>query len=165
MSERYFHGGAPGLRCGYTLVPSPPHATDGCPVCVARSEGRTATAGEMRAWARTLPGGAAVLQALAGAPDDAPIDPPSSRDAVYITTDRLYATWYAARTGGDLYEVRPLAEPLLSGEDHFAPSFTVPTARIIAVIRRNVRLSPAERARIADLWLAADRRIEQATYA
>jgi hypothetical protein len=148
---RWNHGGVPGLRSGHRLIPSPPHVHDGCAVCAARAAGRSITAGEMRGWARTLPNAADVLQALDGAPDDLPIDPPAGRSAVYITTDALYATWYAARSAGDHYEVRPIGDPVF-------PSYTVPAAVIIGVLRRRVRLTPRERDMLLRRWREADDR-------
>lgn len=157
MGETYFHGGKAGLRVGDLLVPSPPHVNDGCPVCVARAAGRVCTVGEYRAWARLL-GATQVLDALAGADDDAPMDPPSAERAVYITTAREYATWYAAVRGhGDLYRVEPCSEPVQSPEDNF-PSFTVAAARVVEVVRRNVHLTRRERRHLQRLWAKADAR-------
>ena len=107
----YYHGGIGGLRPGAMLVPSPPHVTDGCPICVARAAGRVCTVAEYRLWLeafgeRAVP----VLRSLSDAKPSDPIDPPSGRQALYITTDLRYARWYAARSEGDLYRVEPVGE-------------------------------------------------------
>lgn len=154
--SEYFHGGKAGLRVGDFLVPSPPHVVDGCPVCVARAEGRTLRVGEYRAWLRTLgPRAAPVLAQMADAPDWEPVDPPSQRTAVYVTTDIGYATWYAARSKGDLYRVSPCGDMTPSPEDHF-PTWTVPRARITRVVRRDVRLERSERRALLRRWKKAD---------
>lgn len=155
-----YHGGVAGLHRGDLLEPSPPHVFDGCPICVARSEGRVFTAGEYRAWVaphierlgeRAKP----VLELLDGVPDSAPIDPPTGEVAVYVTTSQLYATWYAARSGGDLYRVKPLGRRRRSSEDHFE-SYVVPRARVLQVLRRGVVLTDSERADLLTMWGAAD---------
>lgn len=99
---------------------------------------------------------------LSGVPDSEVMDPPRAKaDAVYITTDIDYATWYAARSGaGDLYAVRPVGMPTPSTEDHF-PTFTVESAHIVEVIRRGVRLTRAERRHIERKWKKADRKAER----
>lgn len=159
MAERtFYHGGAPGLAVGDRLVPSPPRVTCGCPVCEARAAGRSLTVGEYRRYLRRLgPSAAPALRVLEGAPDDAPVDPLSGEQAVYITTSREYATWYASRSGGDLYQVAPIGPATPSAEDNF-PSFTCAEARVVAVLRRGVRLDRRERRRIERLWAKADRR-------
>ena len=93
-----------------------------------------------------------------GEPADPLRAPPSSRKAVYITTDFDYALWYAARSQGDLYEVRPIAKPEPSPEDHF-PSWTVDSAIVVKVIRRRVRLDRRDRRRITRRWQKADRMV------
>ena len=42
MAERYFHGGAPGLRPGDLIEPQQgtAHLLDGCPTCEARKAGQ-----------------------------------------------------------------------------------------------------------------------------
>ena len=152
-----YHGGKAGLTVGDLLVPSPPHVFDGCPICVARSEGRALTVGEFRAHLATLGDRAApILRLLADARDDEPVDPPSERDAVYVTTDREYARWYAARSRGDLYRVEPGSPLLATTEDHF-PSFTVPQAKIVEVIERRVVLTRRDRRLLQRRWAKADR--------
>lgn len=157
--SRYFHGGKIGLRVGQSLVPSPPHVEDGCPICVARAEGRTPTAGEFRDWLiQQGPRGIAIAAQMEGVPDDAPLDPPSEQRAVYITSDELYARWYAARSGnGDLYEVIPVGELTPSPEDHF-PTWTVSAAKIIRVLKRRVHLTYDQRRRLMSAWKEADER-------
>jgi len=93
---------------------------------------------------------------LADAHDSEPVDPPSARDAVYITTDLEYARWYAARSRGDLYLVVPVGEPQESSEDAF-PSFTVPEARVAKVVERKVRLDRRDRRSLNRRWEKADR--------
>jgi hypothetical protein len=153
----FFHGGIAGLVAGGRLVPSDPHVEDGCPICEARASGRTATVGEYRQWLhhqgpRAIP----VLKMLADAPDSAPMDPPSSKRAVYISTDLAYARWYAARSRGDLYEVRPLDVPARSGEDPF-PTWTVAEAEVVRVIERGVVLRRQDRRELSRRWRKADR--------
>jgi predicted secreted protein len=151
------------LNIGDMLVPSPPHVEDGCPICEARKHGRVCTVGEYRFWLQQLGGPRAekVLRMLAGVPFSAPMDPPSSKQAVYVTTSREYATWYAARSGnGDLYAVVPLSTPEPSEEDHFQ-SFTVASARVMSVLRRRVVLTRTERRAIEHKWRKADQRVDR----
>lgn len=167
----YYHGGVAGLRPGDLIHPAPPHVVCGCPVCEARAEGRTLTVGEYREWARER-GATAVLAALADAEDYMPVDPPSQRRAVYVTTDIAYARWHAARSGnGDLYRVVPdgllpeeedTPEVLLdpSEEDRF-PSWTCTAARVVAVVERGVRLVRRERRELLRRWKKADRLAER----
>jgi hypothetical protein len=162
--DRFFHGGVPGMHPGDLLVPSPPHVFDGCPICRARAAGRVFTVGDYRAWLtepewrRADPAVIAeIREVLDGVPDEAPIDAPSAEQAVYLTSSELYATWYAARSGGDLYRVKPLGRLTPSHEDHF-DSFTVPRARVLQVVRRAVVLTDHERAALAEAWRAADER-------
>lgn len=156
---KFFHGGKAGLGIGDRLVPAPPHVDDGCPICLARRQGRVFTVGEYRAWLLSIGGQQAerVLAMLEGAPDSAPVDPPSAKSAVYITTDREYALFYAARSRGDLYEVRPCGAIERTTEDHF-PSWTASEAVITAVLRRKVQLTRTERRRILHRWKKADAR-------
>jgi hypothetical protein len=159
---RLFHGGIAGLHPGDLLVPSPPHVFDGCPICRARAEGRVFTVGEYIEWVsgvHPMDDRAQyvrqVLEMLEGVPAAMPIDLPSAEVAVYVTTSELYATWYAARSAGDLYRVKPLGRLTPSTEDHFE-SYTVPRARVLQVVRRNVVLTPQERAEMYAAWTAAD---------
>lgn len=151
--RKLWHGGVAGLTPGSILLPSPPHVTDGCPICVARAAGRSVTVGEFRDWLRALstPAAVALAAGLRNEPSAEIIDPPTQQAAVYVTTDRDYATWYAARSKGDLYEVEPIGELAPSAEDLF-PTFTCDSARVVAVARRGVRLSQRERRRIAARW-------------
>lgn len=158
MTARYYHGGVPGLNVGDIIVSSPPRITDGCPICLARAKGQTLTVGEYRRFAASQgPKGASILKMLEGAPDNAPIDPPSRIQGVYITTDIDYATFYAARSGGDLYEVAPIGALQMSREDHF-PSWIVSESRVIKILRRNVQLSRQERRYMTRKWEKADAR-------
>lgn len=152
-----FHGGKAGLNPGEMLVPSDPHVTDGCLICVARAEGRSVTVAEYRVWAAATRN-TRVLQMLDGADPREVIDPPSQVRAVYVTTDPLYATFYAARSQGDFYRVEPVGAMTASTEDHFAPTWTVGSARVVAVVRRRVVLSRRERREIMRRWAKADRR-------
>lgn len=153
----YFHGGHAGLPIGGVLVPSAPHVTDGCPICVARAKGMTLTVGEYRAWARSIgPAAEPVLRQLAGEPDDAIIDPPSQEQAVYLTTDREYARFHAARSEGDLYQVEPIGQIKPSTEDHF-PSFVVQSAAVVKVIERGVKLRRRDRRHLLRRWGQADK--------
>lgn len=155
----YFHGGKAGLNIGDLVVPAPPHVEDGCPICEARRVGRTATVGEYRRWLRQFGAQAEpILLKLRGVDDWAPMDPPSaSKDGVYLTLSREYATWYAARSRGDLYQVRPDGELKESREDHF-PTVVAPRAFVVQVLRRDVRLTRTERRQIERLWKKADAR-------
>lgn len=153
---KLWHGGIAGLAPGGLLRPSPPHVEDGCPVCVARAAGRACTVGEFRDWLvrSTSPRAAQILARLRGVPAAEVIDPPTPKRAVYVTTDRDYATWYAARSGnGDLYEIAPIGALSPSTDDHF-PTWTCASAQVVAVVRRRVRLSQRERRRILQRWPA-----------
>lgn len=160
-SERLFHGGKPGLNRGDLLVPSPPHVDDGCPICLARRAGRALTVGEFRAFLQPFAGrdvqARKALEMLDGADDSEPVDPPSGREAVYVTADEAYARWYAARSRGDLYLVAPVGQREPSTEDPF-PSWTCQSARVVAVLCRNVRLRRRERRALLRRWQKADRR-------
>jgi hypothetical protein len=153
----YYHGGVPGKAVGALLVPSAPHAEDGCPVCQARAAGLVITVGEYRAWLYTQgPRALPVLRALADAPDGAALDPPPKRQAVYFTSDRAYARLYAARSRGDLYEVRPVGPVARSDEDPF-PTWTAGAATVVRVLERRVRLARADRRALQRRWRKADR--------
>lgn len=97
---------------------------------------------------------------LLEAPLDAPIDPPSEVQAIYMTTDLRYATWYAARSRGDLYQVVPLGPVTRSLTDHF-PTWHTPSARVLRVIRRAVRLDRRERRALDRAWRKADAAFDQ----
>lgn len=153
----WYHGGIGKMKIGDTLVPSAPHVEDGCPVCVARAAGRVVTVGEYRAWLRQQgPRALPVLKMLAAAPDDAPVDPPTAKRAVYFSTDIMYARWYAARSRGDLYEVRPIGAVERSDEDHF-PTWTAGAAVVTRVVERQVRLTRADRREMARRWKKMDK--------
>jgi hypothetical protein len=87
-------------------------------VIVARRAGRNYTVGEYRAYLIGLgERGKPVLKVLEGQPDAVPVDPPSGRNAVYVTSECDYARWYAARSRGDLYQVVPDGPLEVSTED------------------------------------------------
>jgi hypothetical protein len=154
----FYHGGIAGKHPGDDLVPASPHVEDGCPICRSRAAGRTLSVGEYRRWL-VQHGDAAlpILRALADADDDEPMDPPSKEQAVYLTTDRDYARWYAARSGnGDLYRVTPVGLMTKSAEDPFL-SYTVDRARVLEVLERGVHLLRADRRAILKRWKKADR--------
>lgn len=161
-----YHGGLAGLRPGDLLRPAPPHVVDGCPVCVARAAGRVCTVGEFRAWLRGFDDAraAAALRQLEHAEEWEPIDPPSQRQAVYVTTDLGYARWYASRSEGDLYRVEPVGEAQRSPEDHF-DTWTCAEARVLGVVERRVRLSRRERRELLRRWKRADREHDAAAEA
>ncbi len=125
----YYHGGVPGLRAGDVLLPG--HSRqhhDGCPWCEARAAGKS----------------------LGG------MDPPSQRDAVYVTTSREYAQFHASLYGrGDLYIVEPIGPLEESKEDRF-PSWTCASAVVRTVYKRAVLLTWSQRRRMYRLWEAAD---------
>lgn len=129
MNARYWHGGVSGLRVGDILTGG--HARkkhEGCPFCEARERGQT----------------------IAG------IDPPSAKQAVYVTTDREYAMFYASMWGfGDLYCVEPIGELTSSDEDHF-PSWTCASARVVSVYKRAILLTMTQRRRLMRRWEQAD---------
>lgn len=156
---KLFHGGKSGLDVGDELLPSPPHVTDGCPICVARAEGRDCTIGEYRHWLRQF-GQAAVpiLLKLKEESDFSIIDPSSERQAVYVTTDLEYAASYAGRSSGDLYEVTAIGPLTPSETDHF-PTWTCERAIVVRVIRREVRRSRRERRSLERRWKKADKRV------
>lgn len=155
----YYHGGFPGMQPGDQIEPAPPHVVDGCPVCVARAEGRIYRVGEYRQWLATLPnqeGARLVLQQLEGADDREPVDPPSKPDRVYITSYHDYARWYAARSRGDLYEVQPDGNIEESDEDNF-PSWTSGSATVTRVVERRVMLDRKDRRKLMREWDKRDR--------
>lgn len=128
---RLFHGGLPGLRPGDRILPvedGQRRHRDDCAVCQARNSG-----------------------------ESTPYDPaPARPDRVYLTSDRLYARYYASLTGlGDLYVVRPLGELEPSPEDHF-PTWTAPAAEVTAVYDRAVSLTMGQRRQLLRLWIEAD---------
>lgn len=156
----YYHGGYPGLVPGDTIQPAPPHVEDGCPICVARAEGRRYTVGEYRRWLMSQPNRQAalmVLKYLEGADDREPVDPPSKPNRVYITSHEGYARWYAARSRGDLYEVVPDSKIEESDEDQFS-SWTCATATVKRVVERHVRLDRRDRRALMREWEKRDRR-------
>jgi hypothetical protein len=135
VPRRLFHGGIAGLRVGDLIKPSPPHIVDGCVICAARARGET------------------YVDPLLGV-----IDPPTGRpDRVYLTSDREYARWYAARSWrGALYVVDPIGELEPSTEDRF-PTWCAPAARVRAVYDACVILTPAQRRSLNRRWTAADK--------
>jgi len=156
----WYHGGIGKMNVGDTLVPSAPHVVDGCPVCVARAAGRCVTVGEYREWIITQgPRALPVLKELDGAPADAMIDPPTAKRAVYFSTDLMYARWYAARSRGDLYEVRPIGAVERSQEDAF-PTWTAGSAVVTRVLERKVRLTRADRREMTRRWKKMDKERE-----
>lgn len=129
QDTRLWHGGIPGLRVGDLLQPGHKRRSHpGCAICAARERGESV-------------GG---------------MDPPSAREAVYVTASKEYARYYASLWGrGDLYVVEPVGDLTPSEEDHF-PSWTCPTARVVAVYQRAVLLTMTQRRALWRLWTAAD---------
>ena len=127
---RLFHGGAPGLRPGDLVEPGHERkAHPGCAWCTARTRGE-----------------------LTAATDGLS----EHQDRVYLTPERLYARYYASLYGrGDLYRVEPVGELERSTEDT-VETWTVPAARIVAVLDRAVLLTRSERRRLYRLWGNAD---------
>lgn len=123
-SVTYWHGGVPGLRAGDVLKPEHHRRTHkGCRICEARANGQH-------------PG----------------IDPPSAEKAVYITTHRPYAQFYASLWGrGDLYKVKPVGEVRQSSEDRF-PTFLCALAVVVGVSQRGVLLTPHQRRELRREW-------------
>lgn len=129
---RLFHGGVPDLRVGDLIVPGRERRHhDGCPWCEARNQG----------------------EAHLG------MDGPSQHvDRVYLTSNRLYAKYYASLWGrGDLYQVEPVGEVEKSTEDT-VETFMAAAARVVAVLDRAVLLTMSERRRLDREWGAADAR-------
>jgi len=152
----YFHGGIAGKAPGDILVPAPPHVHDGCPICVARAAGRVCTVGEYRLWlSRMGPKARPILEGLEGVDASEAIDPPSARQAVYITNHMKYARWYAARSHGSLYVVEPIGIIERSDEDPF-PSWTCASATVVSVVDKRVRLTRKDRREMLKLWKRAD---------
>jgi hypothetical protein len=117
VSDRLYHGGAPGLRVGDVIEPRPPgdesHLLDGCPTCEARRNGEQL------------------------AEDD------NDPGLVYVTTDRDYARIYAAGyPHGGLYRVEPVGELVDRSAHDPAPSWGCASARVLAVLDPLVSLSP-----------------------
>ncbi len=125
---RWYHGGHPGLSRGDELTPQGPGRLarhhDGCPVCDAQAAGQPTA-----------------------------IDPATTRtDRVYVSTDWLYAKFYASRYGhGDLYVVAPVGELEQSAED-LLPAATCSSAVVVEVLARNVELTHAERRHLWNRW-------------
>lgn len=116
---RLYHGGVPGLRKGDTITPrtDTAHLVDGCPTCEARRAGTPL-------------------------PDD-DLDP----SLIYVSTDREYASIYAAGyPRGALYQVETDG-PMTPSPDP-APSWGVPSAVVVAVLDPLVRFTPAQTRRI-----------------
>lgn len=114
-----YHGGVRGLVVGESIVPG--HSRDDrhpdCRVCAQRAAGVST------------------------------LDPKSARpDRVYVTADRDYARQYASLYGrGDLYIVEPIGELEPSAEDISIPAWTVPSARVVAVLQRNILMTMRQR--------------------
>jgi hypothetical protein len=128
MSERYWHGGAPGLKAGELIEPRPAgdrrHLRDGCPTCEARNRG----------------------EQLA--------DDPNDETQIYVTTDREYARVFAAGYGdGALYRVEPVGD-LTPTEDDPAPSWSCDAARVLSVYDALVRFTPNQARRALRRWSA-----------
>lgn len=85
------------------------------------------------------------------------IDPlPDQKGRVYLTSYREYGRYYASLSHyGDLYQVEPLGELVVSLEDRFE-TWTAQAARIVAVYARAVRLTDGQRAALMKRWIAAD---------
>lgn len=129
-----FHGGVPGLVPGDTLVPHPPAVVDGCSICEARAAGRD--------W-----------QDASGNV----VDPATRERAVYVTSSRPYARFYASRYPyGDLYRVQVDDDIPESREDHW-PTWCAPSARVLSVLDRRVRLTEQERRALVRRWRRLDR--------
>jgi hypothetical protein len=131
MPERFFHGGAPGLRIGDFITPRPPdddqHLVDSCPTCEARRRG----------------------EPLATDDNDAAM--------VYVTTDRDYARIYAAGyPRGGLYRVEPIGELIDRSEHDPVPSWGCSSARVLAVIDPLVYLSQKRVRSMLRKWVAAN---------
>lgn len=126
------------MRVGDLLVPGERHYEDGCPVCVAKREGRTFMLNGM------------------------PVDPMNRHeDRVYVTTDREYARFYASKyPTGDLYRVEPPDDVLdmldVGSEDPF-PTWALPSVRVVAVYERAVRLTHRQRVTLLERWRQVDR--------
>lgn len=159
---RLYHGGKAGLRLGDAIVPAEPHVEDGCPICAARATDRRFTVGQFRLWALEQgEAGRPLLRFLEGQAADAAVDGPRGEpERVYVSTDRDYARFYAARSGGDLYVVTPAGPLVRSGEDHFE-TYTVERAIVAEVVERGVYLKRGDRRQLMRRWKKADRAVEK----
>ena len=129
LTNTFFHGGVPGLKPGDILKPGHERKHhDGCPWCEAREQG----------------------EAYLG------LDGPSQQPAVYATTNKLYAKFYASLYGrGDLYRVTPVGDAHRSDEDTIE-SYFAPQWRVESVLDRAVLLTNRERRRLNRQWEHAD---------
>lgn len=85
------------------------------------------------------------------------LDPlPDQRGRIYLTSDREYARYYASLAHyGDLYQVEPVGELMVSTEDHF-PTWTAQAAIVTRVYAKAVRLTDGQRKALLKRWLVAD---------
>lgn len=122
---KLYHGGAGGLAVGDVIEPRPnARHIDGCAVCAARARGESVTI------------------------DGLGVDPPTGDEhAVYITSDRFYAKFYASLAQGDLYRVEPIGPTERSEEDPMVEAYRCERAVIVGVVERAVTLTEGERRR------------------
>ncbi|WP_327385003.1 hypothetical protein [Streptomyces sp. NBC_01207] len=133
---RLFHGGLPGLGPGDLLAPHPPAVMDGCRTCEAKARGE-----------QPFVAGVGVVDPLTERPD-----------RVYVTTERAYAAWYAAKyppRGGALYVVEAVGAVDRSTEDRF-PTWAVEAARVRSVVDPVVQMTPAQRRGLWRRWERLD---------
>lgn len=129
-----FHGGVPGMRPGDVLTPHTPNVVDGCAICEARAAGDD--------WVDV---------------NGNVIDPATKLPMVYACEDRPYARFYASKyPTGDLYRVELVGDVVRSAEDHW-PTWCAPEARVVSVLERAVRLTPAQRRSLVRKWQRLDR--------
>lgn len=125
---KLYHGGIPGKMPGDVLLPSSPHYVDGCAICEAKKAGVNTK-----------------------------FDPLTARpDRIYATSDVEYARFYASKYPfGDLYVVALVphfdGEVERSEEDLF-PSWCAPSALVVEVLARRVRLTRAQRRALLHRW-------------
>lgn len=125
-TDRLWHGGAPGLRPGDLIEPRP-------------EDDR-----------RHLVDGCPTCQAMQSHERPEHLARP---DRIYVTTDRVYASIYAAGyPRGALYRIEAIGdlEPTGHGPgwDDAAPSWAVPAARVISVYDACVVWGPKDVRRI-----------------
>lgn len=134
--DQLFHGGVPGRKVGDLLLPNMAEHRyiEGCTHCEAQRKGAPALG-----------------------------DPATPPEWVYACADRPYARFYASRAvGGTLYRVRLEGDVERSEEDpEWAWAYRGRTARVVAVLERNITLSMRERKKLWNRWGGTGAEFEQ----
>lgn len=124
MTQALYHGGAPEIWRGKTILPDQAtrryHA--GCKICEAQRNGRSS------------------------------LDPATPHGFVYAIADIPYARYYASRFGsGWLYEVTLSEDAEPSTEDMF-PTWRASSAKVARVIEKRITLTMDERQALFIRW-------------